>query len=128
MEKYRRYIVRFHFLIACTQGITNLEMSPHRALMSESHTIAVLRHNSSSLQWIHLGVWGELASHKDSLTHRPSSQGWASKCPLGLFFSSCVLFVCKHVSFFVFVVMIVWVGIDFFPTLSASVLYTCIYT
>ena len=26
-------------------------------------------------------VWGELASHKRSLTHRPSSQGWASRCP-----------------------------------------------
>ena len=24
------------------------------------------------------GVWGELASHKRSLTHCPSSQGWAS--------------------------------------------------
>ena len=28
----------------------------------------------------HLGVWGELASHKRSLTHHPSSQGWASGC------------------------------------------------
>ena len=26
--------------------------------------------------WLgHLDVWGELASHKRSLTHRPSSQG-----------------------------------------------------
>ena len=28
----------------------------------------------------HLGVWGELASHKRSSTHHPSSQGWASRC------------------------------------------------
>ena len=33
--------------------------------------------------WLeHLDVWGELASHKRSLTHRPSSQGWASRCPV----------------------------------------------
>ena len=32
----------------------------------------------------HLDVWGELAGGKDSLTHHPSSQGWASECPLGL--------------------------------------------
>ena len=30
---------------------------------------------------MHVDVWGELASHKRSLTHRPSSQGWASRCP-----------------------------------------------
>ena len=30
----------------------------------------------------HLDVWGELASHKRSLIHRPSSQGYASRCPL----------------------------------------------
>ena len=29
----------------------------------------------------YMDVWGELASHKRSLTHRPSSQGWASRCP-----------------------------------------------
>ena len=34
------------------------------------------------VSWGHLDVWGELASHKRSLTHRPSSQGWASRCPL----------------------------------------------
>ena len=27
---------------------------------------------------IHVHVWGELASHKRSSTHCPSSQGWAS--------------------------------------------------
>ena len=31
--------------------------------------------------WGHLDVRGELASHKRSLTHHPSSQGWASRCP-----------------------------------------------
>ena len=31
--------------------------------------------------WLgHLDVWGELASRKRSLTHHPSSQGWASRC------------------------------------------------
>ena len=34
------------------------------------------------VSWGHLDVWGELASHKRSLTHRPSPQGWASRCPL----------------------------------------------
>ena len=38
------------------------------------------------------GVWGELGERegergelaiKDSLTHHPSSQGWAPECPLG---------------------------------------------
>ena len=29
-----------------------------------------------------LGVWGELVSHKRSLTHHSSSQGWASRLPL----------------------------------------------
>ena len=32
-------------------------------------------------------MWGELASHKISLTHNPSSQGWASKCHI-------IMFVC----------------------------------
>ena len=36
-----------------------------------------------------LGVWGELACHKRSSTHRPSSQGWA---PCVLLFGC--LFVC----------------------------------
>ena len=27
-------------------------------------------------------VWEELASHKRYLTHRPNSQGWASRCSL----------------------------------------------
>ena len=33
--------------------------------------------------WLgHLDVWGELAGHIRSLTHRPSSQGWAFRCPV----------------------------------------------
>ena len=33
--------------------------------------------------WLgHLDVLGELATHKRSLTHHPSSQGWASRCPV----------------------------------------------
>ena len=31
---------------------------------------------------------------KDSLTHRPSSQGWASWCLLGLFFYAIFNFLC----------------------------------
>ena len=27
-------------------------------------------------------MWGEVVNHKRSLTHRPSSQGWAPKCPV----------------------------------------------
>ena len=34
------------------------------------------------VSWGLVDVWGELTSHKRSLTHRPSSQGWASRCPL----------------------------------------------
>ena len=37
--------------------------------------------------WGQFDVWGELASHKISLTHNPSSQGWASKCHI-------IMFVC----------------------------------
>ena len=33
------------------------------------------------VSWGHLDVWGKLASHKRSLTHCPSSQDWASRCP-----------------------------------------------
>ena len=33
------------------------------------------------VSWGHLDVWGESASDKRSLTHHPSSQGWASRCP-----------------------------------------------
>ena len=59
-------------------------------------------------------VWGELASHKRSLTHCPSSQGWASRCPL------LYTFLCLGHG---------WVGylsfLSYFHTL-ASVLNTCI--
>ena len=44
------------------------------------------------VSWGLLDVWGELASRKRSLTHRPSSQGWASRCPL-LHVYTC-MFVC----------------------------------
>ena len=33
------------------------------------------------VSWGLLDVWGELASRK-RLTHRPSSEDWASRCPL----------------------------------------------
>ena len=57
-----------------------------------------------------------LASHKRSLTHHPSSQGWASRCPL-LYF----LFVWA---------MVGWVTLPFFSFcfLKASVLCICILT
>ena len=33
--------------------------------------------------WLgHLDVWGELAGHNRFLTHHPSSQGWAFRCPV----------------------------------------------
>ena len=40
------------------------------------------------VSWELLDASGELASHKRSLTHRPSSQGWASRCPLLYMFVS----------------------------------------
>ena len=45
---------------------------------------------------LYLGVWGELASHKRSSTHRPSSQGWASRC-LVLIVLVGMVWVCLHV-------------------------------
>ena len=43
--------------------------------------------------WLgHLDVWGELAGHQRSLTHRPSSQGWAFRC---------LVFACLFVCLFV---------------------------
>ena len=66
------------------------------------------------VSWGHLDVWGELASHKRSLTHPPSSQGWASRCHL------LHTFVCLG--------MVGWVTLPFFSFcfLNASVLCTCI--
>ena len=48
----------------------------------------------------HLDVWGELASHKRSLTHRPSSQGWASRCPV----------LSIHACMYVYTCMLCWGG------------------
>ena len=60
-------------------------------------------------------MWGELASQKRSLTHHPSSQGWASRCP--------VLYTCLFVW-----AMVGWVTSPFCSFLfhKASVLCTCI--
>ena len=66
------------------------------------------------VSWGHLDVWGELASHKRSLTHRPNSQGWASRCLL-------------HIRLFVWA-MVGWVTLPFFSFyfLKSSMLCTCI--
>ena len=62
----------------------------------------------------YLGVWGELASHKRSSTHRLSSQGWASKCVvLNVFVGMCLN-----------VYMGLWAS-SFFCFYLAGVLYTC---
>ena len=45
------------------------------------------------MSWGHLGVWGELASHKRYLTHRPSSQGWASRCPYSYMYM--YMYICR---------------------------------
>ena len=51
------------------------------------------------VNWGHLlDVWGELASHRRSLTHHPSCQGWASRC-LVLYIPS---FVWVMVGYFTF--------------------------
>ena len=67
---------------------------------------------------------------KDSLTHRPNSQGWASWCLLGLFFHAIFNFLCVmyiYMCAFICVALFVWVGITFLPLYSlASVLCTCI--
>ena len=61
-------------------------------------------------------MWGELASHKRSLTHRPSSQGWAS---------SYYMFVCLGYG---------WVGcftffsfLFFFKLVCYAHVFPCIY-
>ena len=56
--------------------------------------------------YVHVGVWGELAGHQRSLTHHPSSQGWAFRCPVIV-----CLFVnlCRYVTMFR-----TWVGVSFF--------------
>ena len=63
-----------------------------------------------------IGVWGELVNHKRSLTHCPSSQDWAPKCPIHFVI---VLYGCGVL------------GLDFLPYFSfstlCSVLYTCIF-
>ena len=41
-------------------------------------------------------MWGELASHKRSLTHRPSSQGWAFRCPVIVCLFICL--ICRYVT------------------------------
>ena len=72
---------------------------------------------------LHVHVCCLLFVVKDPLTHRPSSQGWASWCLLGLFFFLCVMYSVHGC-----VPLFVWVGITFLPLYSlASVLCTCIY-
>ena len=36
---------------------------------------------------MYVGAWGELVNHKRSLTHHPSCQGWASRCPIHFVFA-----------------------------------------
>ena len=67
---------------------------------------------------MYLGVWGELASHKRSSTHCPSSQGWASKCLVLSVFVGMVWFV--HM----YMYMGLWASPFFYLSL-AGVLYTC---
>ena len=43
---------------------------------------------------VHVGVWEELVNHKISLTHRPSSRGWAPKFPVHLCLHVCAVCVC----------------------------------
>ena len=45
-----------------------------------------------------LGVWGELVNYKISLTHHPSSQGWAPRCPSVIVCFVFVLFWCGVLS------------------------------
>ena len=71
-------------------------------------------------------MWGELVNHTRSLTHRPSSQGWGSRCPHYTYI------MCIHVCVFggfVFVRSVAGrVSFLFFLTFFywASMLSTCI--
>ena len=62
---------------------------------------------------------------KDSLTHRPSSQGWASECPLGLHVFSHIHVYFSHskINFKVLVSLFVQVGITFLSSLYMLVCY-----
>ena len=64
----------------------------------------------------YLGVWGELASYNRSSTHRPSSQGWASKCLVLSVFVGMVLVA--------YIYMGLWAS-PFFCLYLAGVLYAC---
>ena len=63
--------------------------------------------------WGHLGVWGELASH------RPSSQGWAPECPLIRLNFICIF--CPFASYGV------WVGITFLFSLYELLCYAHVF-
>ena len=55
--------------------------------------------------WLgHLDVWGELAGHQRSLTHRPSSQGWAFRCLVFACLFVCLICGCVRM----------WVGVLLF--------------
>ena len=50
-------------------------------LLYVSRCVSWLVVSYECVSWGQLDVWGELASHNRPLSHRPSSQGWASRCP-----------------------------------------------
>ena len=64
-----------------------------------------------------VGVWGEFVNHKRSLTHRPSSQGWAPECPIH--YVDCLFVFCGCGGFLSFLPLQL-------PKLC-SVLYTCTF-
>ena len=72
-------------------------------------------HNLSGTQ-VHVHV-GRVGYHKRSLTHHPSSQGWASRCPI----------VCMFVLFGCGVLGLGFLFFSSFMTNLASALYTCIF-
>ena len=73
------------------------------------HTVHVYLSTCTCVCWLgHLDVWEVLAGHKRSLTHRPSSQGWAFRCPVIDCLFVCL--ICRCVALFR-----MWVGVSFFP-------------
>ena len=72
-------------------GLAGLSPQPHPQSTSQVHIPPSFSHKG----FIGEGTSSDMSSHKNSLTHRPSSQGWVPECPLGsilyIYLSSCLV-------------------------------------
>ena len=120
-------------VLACVQAFTNKTIkSLHRSLVPRTgweigiaspythiqymytYTSGLNKRQSTDTVAKHLNVH---VNHKRSLTHHPSSQGWAPRCPIHFVFT-CLY--CLGVVYWVWVFFLLFLY-DYF----ATVLYTC---